>query len=482
MVTALLLIIAGGTFLRVYKLGAESIWLDEAFTIQITRGSISSIVNETAKDVHPPLYYIVFHFWLLLFGDSEFSARLLSALFGVLSILAIYALARLLFDKATGLFAALLLALSQFHVEFAQEARMYTLLTLLTLLSMYFLVKLISGKSRLVLAGYVVSSALMMYTHVYSLFILAAQNLFFLSLLILSRETFKRTWKRWLLAQVVLGVLFLPWVSVLMQQVSRVEEGFWIPRLPASAILDTLRIYAGSTALTWVFFPLVALALIVGWKVGGKGSETASSRESSEIALDNRSKISLLSLWLVCPILLPFILSQISVPIFLPKYTIPASLAFTILVAYGLRSVRIHQLQMVLILLILGFSMVFLRIFYKTLRKDAWRDAVANVNKLARTKDLILFNQQSGYSPFDYYLRRNDLIEKPFPDYSSVLTVDNVAELLKPEVEGRERVWLVLSHQGILSPLIAEQLKQWYTVADHRVDPGVETYLFEKKR
>lgn len=485
LVAALLVTTALGAALRIYKLGAESIWLDEAFTIQTARGPLPSIIEETSKDVHPPLYYFVIHYWMGLFGESEFSTRLLSALFGSLAILAIYKLAARLFDRATALLAALFLALSVFHIEFSQEARMYTLLCLLTLLSMYFFIELLAAgeRNRLALAGYIASSALLLYTHVYSLFIIAAQNLFWLSLALFSKEIFRRLWKRWLLAQAALCVLFLPWLSVLVQQVSRVQKGFWIPRLPPRSLYDTFIIYAGSRQLALIFFPLAALGIFVGWK--GRGAETGRKllpATADESALSNPLKTYLLLWWLVCPVILPFIVSQFTSPIFLPKYTIPASLAFIILVARGFLNVRLHQLRLLLVLLIAVFSLSALRDYYGAVKKDVWRDAVANFDRLAGPNDLVLFNQQSGQSPFDYYNRRTDLIEEPFPDFKAELTADNVAELLRPAVEGHDRVWLVLSHPGPLTPLIAEQLKEWYAVTIHRTDPGVEIYLFEKRR
>jgi uncharacterized membrane protein len=480
---SLLLIIALGAVLRVYKLGSESIWLDEAFTIQTAHGSLPSIIEETSKDVHPPLYYFALHYWVQLFGDSEFSTRLLSAIFGVLALLAIYKLASLLFDRATGLLAALLLALSHFNIEFSQEARMYMLLTLLTLLSMYFFIKLLAGESRLALAGYIASSTLLMYTHVYSIFILAAQNFYWLSLPFVSRETFKRIWKSWVLAQVALVVLFLPWLSVLMQQVSRVQKGFWIPRLPPRALFDTFIVYAGSRQLALVFFPLVALAIFLGWKGRSEGrSPESSTSETKESVLSSRLKTYLLLLWLLCPIILPFIVSEFSSPIFLPKYTIPASLAFIILAARGFLSVRFHQLRMLLVLFVACFSLIDLRNYYGAVKKDVWREAVANFERLAQPGDVVLFNERPGQSPFDYYNVRSDLIEKPFPDYNSELKADNISELLKHAVEGHDRVWLVLSHPGILTPLIPAQLEEWYALAAHRSDPGVEIYLFEKRR
>ena len=88
-----------------------------------------------ARETNPPFYYVLLHFWVLVFGDSEFSLRFLSVGLGSVSIIAIYALGKLLFNKRAGIIAALILAVSVFHIQFAQEARGYTLTVLLTLIS-----------------------------------------------------------------------------------------------------------------------------------------------------------------------------------------------------------------------------------------------------------------------------------------------------------------------------------------------------------
>jgi outer membrane biosynthesis protein TonB len=88
-------------------------------------------------DQHPPLYYALLHGWMRLVGDSEFAVRTLSALFGTLTVPVIYRLARRIAGKTAGLLAALILAVSPFHVRFAQEARMYTLLALEAALALY---------------------------------------------------------------------------------------------------------------------------------------------------------------------------------------------------------------------------------------------------------------------------------------------------------------------------------------------------------
>lgn len=485
LLAALLIIIALGAALRVSKLDGDSLWLDEASSVKFSRDSLSGIIETTGKDVHPPLYYFALHYWMKLFGDSETASRLLSALFGILALPATYLIASRLFNRATALLSTLLLALSRFHLEFSQEARMYSLLCLLGLLSFYFFIRLLEEKrSRLALAGYIVVSALMMYTHVYSFFILAAQNLYLLTLLFVARDVFRRNWRRWIAAQVTLAILFLPWLSVQAQQFSRVQQGFWIPKLPPRLLLYTLTIYAGSSSLAWILAPLIAIALCAGWKGWKEKTSAAPTADESREGLHaGRLKLYLLLLWLLCPILLPYIVSQFSSPIFLPKYTIAALPAFVILVARGILSLRFHQLKIVVCLLIVGLSLFVLKNYYGSFKKDLWREAVAEFKTLARPDDLVLFHDQSGEVPFEYYYRGNDLVEKPFPDYNTKLEAENLADELKATTAGHARIWLVLSHPNSLTPLIPQQLAQWYDAPqEHITYPGVEMFLFEKRK
>jgi mannosyltransferase len=481
---ALLIIIALGAALRIHELDGDSLWLDEAYSIKFAHESPSAIIEIASQDVHPPLYYLALHYWVLLFGDSETATRLLSALFGILAIPVIYKVASRLFDRATGLLAASLLALSRFHLEFSQEARMYSLLCLLALVSFYFFLKLLDERRVWTLALYILSSALLIYTHVYSFFIIAAQNIYLLTLLFVARDVFKRLWKPWLVGQILLLVLFLPWLSVQAQQFSRVQQGFWIPQLPPGLIVSTFVIYAGSYQLAVILFVLAALAVFSGWKGWNEQSvaESSSSLEGKHRLLAGRLKIYLLLLWLACPIIIPYLISQFATPVFLPKYTIAALPAFMILAARGLMSLRFHQLRMVLILVLVFFSLTVLRNYFGSAKKDMWREAVASISPLTRPNDLVLFNQQSGQVPFEYYYKRADLIKKPFPDYHAEVNAANLDEQLKATVEGHDRVWLVISHPNALTLLIPLQLGQWYDTASHINHPGVEMYLFERKK
>jgi uncharacterized membrane protein len=81
--------------------------------------------------VHPPLYFWLLHYWRLISGDSEFGLRLLSVMFGLLTIAAAYLLGKRINGRFTGLLAALFMTISRFDISWSQEMRMYALAALL---------------------------------------------------------------------------------------------------------------------------------------------------------------------------------------------------------------------------------------------------------------------------------------------------------------------------------------------------------------
>ena len=118
-----------GFLLRVWEIGAKGLWLDEAFSVWLGWQPLRELLAWVVKiDQHPPLYYTLLHFWMKIAGDSPNDIRMLSAILGTLTIPVMFLLGRRLMGTTVGLLAALILALSPFHVRFAQETRMYTTL------------------------------------------------------------------------------------------------------------------------------------------------------------------------------------------------------------------------------------------------------------------------------------------------------------------------------------------------------------------
>jgi hypothetical protein len=150
----LALVMGVGAFLRLWHIGSKSLWIDEAFSVWIGWQSIPEALSWLVRiDQHPPLYYVLLHAWMR-FGDDAATVRALSALLSALNVAVLYLLGRRLAGANVGLVAAAILSLSPFHVRFAQEGRMYALLSLNASLATWALVRLLTdGRAATVPVG-----------------------------------------------------------------------------------------------------------------------------------------------------------------------------------------------------------------------------------------------------------------------------------------------------------------------------------------
>ncbi len=113
--------------LRLYRLGADSLWYDETVSALLASKPLAAMWAHTAGDIHPPLYYALLHFWTLASGQSEFAYAFFSVCFSMATIPLIAYLGLRLYGSRTGVLAAFLFAVSPFSIWYAQEVRMYTL-------------------------------------------------------------------------------------------------------------------------------------------------------------------------------------------------------------------------------------------------------------------------------------------------------------------------------------------------------------------
>ena len=134
---------------RFTGLQKRDFWYDEAFTGVAVKENFSDMVHMIVNDVHPPLYYLVLKCFSFFFHYSVFGIRLFSALFGVLSVWALYLVAKEMFNRQVGLWSAFIAAVSPFAIQYSQEARMYAMLVFFILVSSYFFLRALRS-SRMV--------------------------------------------------------------------------------------------------------------------------------------------------------------------------------------------------------------------------------------------------------------------------------------------------------------------------------------------
>ncbi|MBL7190791.1 glycosyltransferase family 39 protein [bacterium] len=220
----LFIIIAIASFARIFHLGYYSIWFDEVVSYMYSVKSIPEIIRIAQIDNTPPLYHFLLKYWVLV-SKSDFWMRLPSAVFGILSVLMTYKIGILLYPRRTALTAAAFSTLCFQCLHYSQEARMYTMLCFLTLASIYYFILALREGKFIYWAGYFICVIAAFYTHLFIVFILAAQWVYFF---ISFKET-KKLWKTWLAVQLLIGISILPWMSSIIHQIGVIESDYWVP-------------------------------------------------------------------------------------------------------------------------------------------------------------------------------------------------------------------------------------------------------------
>ncbi len=257
---ALASILLLGTFLRFWGLTSQPLWLDEILTSLFSLGLSSADipVNQfisfadlpqiltlrptscaqiaaavSTESTHPPLFFCLAHGWLQLFQPDlmglAWAVRSLPALFGVAAIAAIYGLGRLAFSPQIGLLAAALMAVSPFAVYLSQEARHYTLPMLLLTLSLTALVQMQRDLQKQqiryswVWLAWVAINGVGLYVHYFYLLAVAAQ-VGVLLVWLLGLRSQLRQWLAVAGAALGVGLILLPWMPTLLENMGRSED------------------------------------------------------------------------------------------------------------------------------------------------------------------------------------------------------------------------------------------------------------------
>jgi uncharacterized membrane protein len=325
----------------------QSLWGDEAFSAILSMKSVKEIISIITRDTSPPLFNLTEHFWYKIFGTSEVAIRLLVFFYFLIAVYFVYKIGTHLWDKKTGLIAATLTFLNTFLFAYGFEGRMYSLLLATVTASFYFFIK----KNW---TGYVIATALALYSHHFAIFAVFVQGLWFL------KEFFwgKRQDAISILKSfIAIIVLYSPWLIPLYKQTRMVAGGFWLAK---PSLKDLWMLVAKYLSFG------VALLILRNWakKFG---------------------KASLLIAWFLPPILLTWLLSQKFQSIFFDRYllyTIPAAM---ILAASQIR--RIGKIAFVAVVVIYLSTDFF---YFTHPMKIPFRDLANYVKGVEKSGDFLI--------------------------------------------------------------------------------------------
>jgi len=514
---AIIVITLFGGWLRILLIANKGMWLDEAFSVWMANHSVPDMLQWIVKiDQHPPLYYLLLHYWVAHYGDTPYYARLLSALFGTVTIPMIYLIGKRISGDMVGLAAAVFLALSPFNIYYAQEARMYTLLTFNTAVTIYALIRLltdsrsaspIGGQFReylhvwrtaapiepdpkrdfsyrdetrnqtgwrgwifrhrwlhiesietdLAWVAFIVFSAATLLSHNTAVLFLLATNIFVLGLMLFQR--LNKSGSHPALQAPSFGNWVKAQIGILL---------LWSPWIPAF-VQQVRRV----DQEFWIPKPnwdtvIQTLRALLNASAPNQISQVMTWVLYAMLCLGlvyYRKKLSIL-LFLAALFAIPVLgelIVSIRRPIFYDRTLIWITIPMFLVLAAGIAQLR-FRLLMIVVLGILGTNYLFSNgDIYRFAQKEDWSDPAGYIANYVEKDDVILFNSAMVQIPFDYYFKAYEKkyfiqVEKHgIPDmFDSRIPEPRMTNGDIPRLisllRGHKRVWLVYSHDSYTDP------------------------------
>jgi uncharacterized membrane protein len=253
-----------------YKIGFSDLWSDETYTISMLSGSFSDFYAKFKNDLHPPLYYIGLRLYTGLFGFSAATLRSFSVV-GVLATLLLgYFAGQRVFGKRGALYLCLMLISISMLSVYSHQARMYTWAAFsVTGVFLYSCLFIRTGSTRDLILLFVFTLAAI-YTHYYGMIAAFMANLFVFLYLVFTKN---KKWRHHLVSLLITAILLLPWLSMFIVQVKRVQNAFWAPEVSLQTILSCFTIpfteqfwtTGYSKTLTILMYSMIFITIILSF-------------------------------------------------------------------------------------------------------------------------------------------------------------------------------------------------------------------------
>jgi mannosyltransferase len=302
---------------------ASDLWLDEALTVNIARLPIGDLFEQLRHDGHPPLYYLLLHGWMQVFGEGDDAVRLLSAVFGVASLPLAWLAARRLGGRVAATAALVLLATSPYAVRYSTEARMYALVIFLVLAGWLVVQAALERPTAPRLAAIAVISGLLLLGHYWSIYLLAAV------VGVLGWSWWRRRGPALAVGVAIAagGLLFLPWLPSFLEQAAHTGTPWGRPERPTQVFTISFTDWGGGpngeAQVLGVLLLVLAVLALLGRSVDGR---------RIELDLATRPPVRAETVVVVATMLLAVIAGYVTASAFASRYT---AVVFPLVVLVG---------------------------------------------------------------------------------------------------------------------------------------------------
>jgi len=387
--------------LRLVGIAARPMWYDEAFSALFAPTGPDAMLSgtligqeEAAAEEHPLLYYSLLWGWMRVLGESPASIRGLSVLFGLAVVGMVYLIGKSLFDTRLGLLAAGMAAMSPFQIHYAQEVRMYVVMTFWILGAIYALWRGMHTRHWAWWLLFMICASLAQYTHNLSVFFLlplAATPL-------LTRD--RRAIRDVAISGAGALLLYIPWLIRVPAQFSKIQGDFWMERPSPARLLTTLLSFVTNLPLPGIW---LGIGLFVTLFVTALGVwQTFRAWRSRDLGVRR-------SLWLgylaTMPVLLLYLFS-LWTPIFIERALLPSVAIFLIWLGWAISQTGLPRAiqHLALLLLIAGMLMgIYNHITYAGFPYGPYAELDEYLAERAAPGDIILHSNKLTYLPMHYY-------------------------------------------------------------------------------
>ena len=243
----------------------SDLWLDEALTVNIAKQPLHTLPMYLKRDGAPPLFYVLLHGWMGVFGDSDLAVRSLSGVIGVVTVPLVWLAGRRFGGRTAGWAAMLLVATSPFAVRYGTETRMYALVALLTVLGLLAMQRVLTRPRPGNLVALAVVTGLLLYSHYWSFYLLGTAFLWLVWQAWRGRPQWRRPARLGMVAMAVGALTFIPWVPIFLYQSAHTGTP-WATPANFAAMVNAVASFAGGGSnqgrvLALIYFALIGLGL-----------------------------------------------------------------------------------------------------------------------------------------------------------------------------------------------------------------------------